>query len=1179
MKFSLRHVVMITVGIVSMSASATVIWSEDFEGATPGSTSGNNQTLSGTEIQTGNTASSIVVDSSTDPTAAAAFTLASGNFIRLSVGSNNFSAVRSVSEITFPAVDDTDQVTMTADIYLPADSVLPVYKFNARLESSGASGNGDTFSGSAVTAAGQYTITYAGTVADFKNSNSTGDADTARPFLFIEQLDGTAFDAATATDFLYMDNIRLEIASPQEPLPPLNTAYFSALKAGTVSSTALVKWQHFGPGMSGYIDKFWINNGDPNCMYDQLDMGNGHVTLNRGEYWTSYKEIDGNGLPGGITGIEFSYQDPDFGLMMAKEGIYSSTNRGVSWDFVLDIETGNSQMHSVLTVDPNNDNVWYIGAGQHWMIKSTHWTKDGLHYSSDGNYSAGYIRKSTDKGQSWTKITSVFPADADFSKIVIDPRNSQNVYATCQYGLYKSTNGGTSWSLLTGGGLTTNPPRDLGFYYDGGSEFLLYYLAVTGYPISGSDIGTTGGIYRSADGGTSWENITGDLGIDMSQISTWGYRDKFKRAVLWWNKLDMSHTAFYAAYNEPTSTFSQFTRIAVDPTNKDRIYLSHNYKHDYAFPPGNIWMTENGGTNWYAAAREGTHWVSGVDSSYWNSRAIQPLGANVEMAHVHREHYEKDNTQSGPRFVFCNQLGEVYTCFAQQMMRSTDYGATWEQIDDDETAPGSGRWVGRGNSNLPGETFCLDTGTPGTYLWGSGEHGLWRNTADGDNVYPGAIAVEQLTGQSISDNSPLSICNIATDPQNRDHVYLIPFRQDMRGQLRHSTDGGITWSTLSTPIVFPGGNDVLFSRSLLIDHQNADNIYFCIPFSEWARWSGHFINNGRQFDGGTETFGQGIYKSTNGGTSFSMITNGLPAVCSVYRMAMDPFNPQVIYAALNETHNGDPGGLYKTTDGGASWSAVSIPAGINSVNNVTVHTNGYIYIAAGDYNGATGGGYISQDDGATWHLSFDMPYLRHFAPSKADPNIIVANVMKNTNVGQINPGVYVTVDGGANWHKINQRHGQPDGIRKIEPDPYDPNVLWMSLHGTGFFRADISALHGGTPEPLFWDWMEQNSGFSMFADEDGDGFDNQQEFIADTNPDDPSEYLSIGMVPNIGNENRVVFNSSASRFYAVEVTEDLAAGWGLLTNGIPGTGSPIEIIDADAASNRFYRVRAGIQAD
>jgi photosystem II stability/assembly factor-like uncharacterized protein len=965
------------------------------------------------------------------------------------------------------------------------------------------------------------------------------------------------------------------------PLPSLNTAFFDSLKSSKMTSSPLVKWQQFGPGMSGYIDKFWINNGDPDAMYTELDMGNGHVTLNRGKFWQSYKEIDGNGEPGDVTGIEFSYQNPDLGLLMAKSGIFSTTNRGRSWNFLVDIDPTNSEKHSVLTVDPGNDNNWYIGAGQHWMIKDTHFNKDGLVYSSDGNYSQGFILKSTDKGQSWTKVTSIFPADSDFSKIIVDPRNSNIVYASNQHGLYKSEDAGSSWVLVPGNGLPYDQPRDMGVFYDSASdEFLLYVLLVTHYTPDAANetILASGGVYRSSDGGTNWVDLTGNLGIDLSQSGMSVYYDRYWRAIAYW--LGSDTTALKASYgNLPTDIFSQFIRIAVDPTDKDRIYLVHNFKHDYSFPPGNIWMTENGGTNWLAAAREGPYWVTEKDKAYWQSRG-QPLGMNTQMAHVDREHRENDNTQSGPRFVFCNRDGGVYTAFAQQVMCSVDHGATWVQIDDDETVPGIGHWVGRGDCNLPGETFCLDTGTPGTYLWGSGEHGLWRNTDDGDLVYPGAIAVEQLTGQSVSDDSQLSIAAIAVHPNDSNKIYTLQFRQTQSGTLRYSSDAGATWQTLSAPVSEATADQWTDQRSLLIDYHDPDNIYFCIPFSEWERWSNTFVYNGPKVDGVQSFFRHGIYKSVDGGVSWSMATNGIPVGSSVYRMAMDPFDSQTLYAALNETHESTIGGLYKTTNGGASWSAIALPSGIVSVNNVVVHkTTGNIYIACGTYDdtGETGGGFVSQDGGISWTLLFDMPYLRHFVPSRANPDVIVANVGKARSVSSLNPGAYVTINGGANWFKINNRHGQPDGIRKIEPDPYDENVLWMGLHGTGFFRANISPLRTGVAKPFLWDWMAEVGLSDIDADDDADGFDNSAEYIAGTVPTNAASFFVAGGVPMSGNGFKVGFDSAVNRLYSVETSTNLLAGWMRLTNGVPGTGNWMEWIDEEGASSRFYRIRVELE--
>ncbi len=984
-----------------------------------------------------------------------------------------------------------------------------------------------------------------------------------------------------------------------------NSWTFEQLKNSDQKSTDLVQWQHFGPGMSGYIDKFWINNGDPNAMYDFLDMGNGHVTLNRGDFWRSYMDVDGKGgTPEGVTGIEFSWQNPDFGLMMAKSGIYKSTDRGRSWDFLLDIDKSNSQMHSVLTVDPNDDRVWFIGAGQHWMIKNTHWTKDGLHYSTDGNYSAGYIQKSVDSGKTWSKTQ--FPnGDEDFSKIVVNPLNSDEVYATCQYGIFKSVDAGTNWTKLSGNGLTTNPPRDLGFYFDRDkNEFSLYYLAVTGYPLSDGENGkknitTTGGVFRSDDNGASWINVTGDLAIDFTQIRNYIYEESFARAISFWNDLP-KEKSFFSKFNRPTKTFSQFTRIAVDPTNKERIYLSHNFKHDYAFPPASIWMTENGGTNWFAAAREGQYWINNENKEYWDSRAVQPRGANVEMAHVHREHYEHDNTQSGPRFVFCNQLGEAYTAFAQQVMRSTDNGKTWNQIDDFETEKGSGIWVGRGNSNLPGETFCLNTGTPGKYLWGCGEHGLWQNVPnEGDKVYPNAIAMKQLTGQSVKDNDPLSISTIAIHPHDNQKIYLIPFRQNQSGTLQHSKDGGKTWEQIAPVIPYQLPNSGIDFRSLLIDHENPEIMYFCLPLSEWERWSSRAVKNyPKEWEvNGVETkeFNHyGIHKSIDGGKTWSKIeTVGLPEECSVYRMEMDPVDPKTIYAALNETHDLDkaipgakkrfaPGGLYKSTNGGANWSKIDLPTGIIAVNHVQIHpTTRDIYIATGstDSGKNVGGGFVSRDNGASWEKLFDMPYLRHFHCSLADPNIIVANVEGASSVNNRNQGAYISIDAGKTWHMINNRHGQPDGIRKIEADPYDSNVIWMSLHGTGFFRADISALKTGIKKPFFWDWMFENGldkHGDMNLDSDFDGFSNQQEFIAAGDPNKKEKIFNTSIESDSDGNKSIQFQTKPNRFYSIETTDDLTESWQNLRQNIKGTGEIENFITPPVESNKFYRIKVSL---
>jgi len=134
--------------------------------------------------------------------------------------------------------------------------------------------------------------------------------------------------------------------------------WFANPQANHVDSNTDLTWRHFGPGMSGYIEKLFINNGDPNAMYTELDMGNGHVTLDRGNFWTSYLDWDGSGThPNGTTWIKFSHQDPDFGILIGKDMIYSTNDRGRSWNDLVDTHpaSGNSEKHNFIAVDPSND--------------------------------------------------------------------------------------------------------------------------------------------------------------------------------------------------------------------------------------------------------------------------------------------------------------------------------------------------------------------------------------------------------------------------------------------------------------------------------------------------------------------------------------------------------------------------------------------------------------------------------------------------------------------------------------------------------------------------------------------------------------------------------------------------------------------------------------------------------
>lgn len=827
----------------------------------------------------------------------------------------------------------------------------------------------------------------------------------------------------------------------------LNTAYFQKLQSEKVASSNKLEWQQFGPGMAGYCEEFWCHPTDKNVLFMSPDMYNSYGSWDNGVSWQTIKDVDGTGKDmRRIQSIVFSHQNADFGFAIDVRGeLYKTMDRGRTWTFVKNM----GGRHAELTVDATDNGIWYMGAGDFWNVKANHRKQNNLLGYVYNYADYGHIYKSTDKGVTWQKKKTGLPSTLDVGRIIVDPTNNNNVIIATNSGVYRSTNKGESWQL-SGAGLPNNSPRDMTSFYDATTgEFILYVVEQTFYEKQGNTVNSKGGIYKSLDGGINWINISGDVAIDLTEINNYNTQNKYWRAIAYW--FDISQAEAKSTYPDyPSSVLSVFNRIVVNPKNKDEIYISHNVKHDYAFGPGDVWKTSDGGQHWIATARSGVYWGEDKNSTYWTARN-NPKGINTEFAHLK---YEKATQEEfyGNRFLTINSQGDVFICLDQQVMRSSDGGVSWQQVDDNETAPGSDVWVGRGASNLPGRFMLLETGIPNRKLFCSGEHGLWESADLGSYPNKDAVAVKQIEGQ-VHHKGATSISSVAVHPNNPDIIYILMFRQDHRGQFRRSTDGGKTWSNLSYPVQY-GGNlssDNLFQYSLTVDYKNPDHIYFCVIANPIAEVSGKLLPD--------DFTGLGVYRSQDGGLTWSIENTGLPAKASVRRLRMDPKNPEILYAALNQGTDGSNGGLYKTINKGTSWSKITIPSAIKAVNNVFVDRNNeYIYISCGREEGsfAEGGVWRSKNKGTSWEKIFDMPYIWQTETSPINPNIITVNVPlphENKGATTFNPGAYISFDGGITWEKANKNIGQPDTITDFKPDPENENVFWIALKGSGWAKG------------------------------------------------------------------------------------------------------------------------------
>ena len=840
----------------------------------------------------------------------------------------------------------------------------------------------------------------------------------------------------------------------------LDNAFFDKIRTQRVESDPNVVWKNFGPGMSGYNEEFWCHPTDPTVMFMGPDMHVCYGSWDNGKSWHTLKDYDGDGKDlERVNDICFSKKNPNFGVAIDRSGLVSvSKDKGHSWNVVYKMPHGATgkwyNAYSRVVIDPNDDDTWYVGAGNFWDVKATHRKKSNPSGAGNEIYAHGYILKTTDAGKTWKKIADKIDNKLSIGRIEIDPRNSNNIVIAAGQGMFKSTDAGNTW-VPCNTGLPNNLPKDLTSYYDKETnEYILYTMEQSVYELSGSSINTKGGVFKSIDGGDRWTSITGNLGLDFTQITDYTFRDKFKSTVAFWleiNKNDLKNVAY------PRNTFQVYRRIAVNPLNKNEIYLQLNQRHDRNFGPGEVWKTEDGGKKWKVVTRVGSYWKENTNSSYW-ARKGMIMTPNMEFSHVRYEMEDRHESLAGCRNFAINSMGQVFTGIGQQTHRSDDGGISWKQIDDDETGEGTNAWVGRGASDLPGRFMLHTTGIPDYRLFCSGEHGLWKLAPLGDYPDKDATAVIQIEGQvhDVNGNHAAhSISTVAIHPNDPNIIFTLAWRQEHRGWLRKSTNGGRTWNNIAH--IFDANNaaheSVAVQNSLLIDPVNPDNMYFAATYKA--------VSCGTNSGPGVKlTKGEyGAYRSVDGGRSWKPINNGFPAGASVNRLVMDDKDPETIYACLNQWTNNDPYGLYKTTNKGDSWTKMNIPSVIRSVNNLFIDNNtGYMYLSCGARTAEdnAGGVYRSKDRGASWQLFFKAPYVWYAETSPVNSNKIMVNVARKAGTyGDTfkNPGLYLSEDDGATWKKINTGLGNIDKMVDIELDPVNENIIWSAGWGSGWYKA------------------------------------------------------------------------------------------------------------------------------
>jgi photosystem II stability/assembly factor-like uncharacterized protein len=221
-------------------------------------------------------------------------------------------------------------------------------------------------------------------------------------------------------------------------------------------------------------------------------------------------------------------------------------------------------------------------------------------------------------------------------------------------------------------------------------------------------------------------------------------------------------------------------------------------------------------------------------------------------------------------------------------------------------------------------------------------------------------------------------------------------------------------------------------------------------------WVGTGENNNRQ----SSSWGEGVFKSTDGGRTWTNM--GLRTSRHVARIIVDPVDHDVVYVAALGSLWGPGGdrGVYKTTDGGLTWTHVLKTDADTGATELVMDPGNNKVLYAATYQrrraawGFNGGGpgsalWKSADAGRTWtKLTNGVPEgaLGRIGLDiyRKDPNILYARIEHERE-----SGVYRTDDGGATWRKMSSVNPRPMYFSQIRIDPQTDSriyVLGVQLH-------------------------------------------------------------------------------------------------------------------------------------
>ncbi|MBT8270565.1 MAG: glycosyl hydrolase [Bacteroidia bacterium] len=610
------------------------------------------------------------------------------------------------------------------------------------------------------------------------------------------------------------------------------------------------RWQNISDGYfkTGSVGAVAVSESNPNIIYVGMgehavrgvmtSHGDGvYKSTDAGKTWTHL----GLEKTQHVSRIIIHPDNPDIVLVAAQgalygptkeRGIYKSVDGGVNWKKVLYVNdlTGGVE----LSMDMNYPEVIYAAMWHHqrkpWVVVS-------------GGEGSG-LYKSTDGGETWRTIHNGLPKEKGKMAIAVCRSNSNKVYALIESdsnkdlgGLFVSNNAGNSWRRVSDDNrLTQRAWYYIEVFTDPNNENVVYVLSAPAL--------------RSIDGGKTWERITGthgdyhDLWINpqnsknMVIANDGGAAISFNYGNTWSTQSNMPTAQFYRInadnlfpYNiyggQQDNTSVRTASLSTGRwsiTEQDWTYSAGGESAFLAFDPDDPNMVLGGSYLGTIQALD----MTAKASSKIMAAPIQYLGrAARDMKYLYN--------WNAPIIWSQHNKNTFYHC-AQMVLRTEDFGLTWEEISPDLTRNIDDK-QGKGGEPYTVEAVGAENyGTIAYMVESPHEKGVFYTGSD-----DGLVHISKDNGMSWQNITPkgLKECLInAIDisPHDPATAYIATTRykfNDHTPGIYKTTDYGKTWTNISTGIPYGA-----FTRVLREDDRKKGLLYAGTETGIFISWNG-----------------------------------------------------------------------------------------------------------------------------------------------------------------------------------------------------------------------------------------------------------------------------------------------------------------------------------------------------